>query len=659
MAVSPKTSPLLHRAVPLASLALALVVGCAGSPTAKQPARVASTGLVGTTGAGVVSNNAGALSGTVLGPAAGIVGQNAASLLANNGGGVLSNNGGALRLLATDPALAPVAGAHVDVVDVQGQVLASSPVTTDATGKYTLAAISPSGPLVFVRARYQADGHDVALEGAIPAPHSAGNVQANLDPASTLIARKVGVLVRAGKLDPASLDAKMLAGTAAAVAAELAPKDLVAAVLLPEGPAAAALDAVISAHPGLVASVRAVAGAAAQTLLAPTPTNVAPPSAPPASPSAAPPGSPAAASASPTASTSPAPAPSASDASAQPASASPVASQAPASSTPASTAPASPLPLASPSVVSASPSPTFTAFGAFSVMPQHLEAARGYHSTLLVGRRVYLVGGNAPDKTSVEYADIAEDGSLGAWTMDTHHLNHGRLDAACATTASMAYFVGGEVGVNNTSQSVVEAAPLAGGALGAFSDQPPLQSPRRWPGVIVAKNKLHVIGGNGLDSCESAPINPDGTLGNFTQDANHLQTPREYHAVVTYGNYVYVLGGEDGTGTYLTSVERAQIAQDGTLGPWQAAGNLVRPRGEFVTAVLGNKLYVIGGWVQAMVPQIEVATVDSSGNLGAFADLPGQSLVTPRDDTGLVTLGNFLYVLGGDGQDDVERAPLQ
>ena len=96
---------------------------------------------------------------------------------------------------------------------------------------------------------------------------------------------------------------------------------------------------------------------------------------------------------------------------------------------------------------------------------------------------------------------------------------------------------------------------------------------------------------------ERAPINADGTLGAFAlvPDAA-LVLPRAGHASVKLGTWLYVVGGSGANGT-LSSVERAKINVDGSLGQFAMVPDvaLTIARSGYTIAVIGNLLYVFGG----------------------------------------------------------------
>lgn len=123
--------------------------GVTGKPAAADPtATAAGSSLVSNNGAGVISNNAGSLSGVVRAPA---------SLISNNGGGIISNNSGGYRvrsykLLNTVSEVA-VAKAKVTLLDAEGKQLLGAdgkPIVTetDDQGRYSFKGILPANNLL-------------------------------------------------------------------------------------------------------------------------------------------------------------------------------------------------------------------------------------------------------------------------------------------------------------------------------------------------------------------------------------------------------------------------------------------------------------------------------------------------------------------------------
>jgi len=114
--------------------------------------------------------------------------------------------------------------------------------------------------------------------------------------------------------------------------------------------------------------------------------------------------------------------------------------------------------------------------------------------------------------------------------------------------------------------------------------------------------------------------------------------------VAVVGARVYVLGGWSGRGATDT-VFRADVAADG-LGPWTAAGPLLRPLEHLGVAHTDGSLCVIGG-DDGVVARSEVscASIAADGSLAAFVD--AEPLPMRRSSHETVQIGIDVYVMGG------------
>jgi hypothetical protein len=180
--------------------------------------------------------------------------------------------------------------------------------------------------------------------------------------------------------------------------------------------------------------------------------------------------------------------------------------------------------------------------------------------------------------------------------------------------------------------------------------------------VIAAHGFVYVVGGNDpanqpLSTIERARINVDGSLGSFAALPAMLTRPRQSAAAVMVGDFLYVLGG-DTNGT----IERAAIDGSGSLGSFSQIGVLARPRKGFSVKLIGNSLYAIGGNDSTGdLLSVEHAAIAPDGSLGAFTVEP-TPLAAPRVNAHSVVIGSYLHVIGGAAQSaatSVEAAPIQ
>ncbi len=136
-------------------------------------------------------------------------------------------------------------------------------------------------------------------------------------------------------------------------------------------------------------------------------------------------------------------------------------------------------------------------------------------------------------------------------------------------------------------------------------------------------------------------------------------TARYVHAMVTWNNYLYVLGGEDTSGL-LTSIERAVVNKDGSLGDWQLVGHLSSARSGHKAVMVNGRLYVVGGYDGSKVlDTVEYAAINTDGTLGAWQS--AKPLTTARMHLGVTAGNGYIYAIGGQNTAvlrSVEYAPI-
>lgn len=190
----------------------------------------------------------------------------------------------------------------------------------------------------------------------------------------------------------------------------------------------------------------------------------------------------------------------------------------------------------------------------------------------------------------------------------------------------------------------------------------------RWghSAAIVGDN-LFVLGGAISGSSggvyagiERAAINVDGTLSTW-QRSGDLPTARAHSVAIAKEQSIYLLGGTDHSFTY-RNVERVQINEDGSLGPWMEMEPMTTKRARFAAVMSNGYIYAIGG-VRSSGPEaldsVERAKINEDGTLSPWeATAP---LVSARFNHGAVVVEPFIYVIGGFGGSDskaIQRAEI-
>ncbi len=279
---------------------------------------------------------------------------------------------------------------------------------------------------------------------------------------------------------------------------------------------------------------------------------------------------------------------------------------------------------------------------------------------------IYEMGGgnnSGTKESSVEYALVNPDGTLGTWNF-TSPMVTDKNHFAVVVWNGFLYVVGG-IDLSNTRFASIERAEInPDGSLGTWQVISSMTTPRAAAAAVVANGFLYAIGGGDysgpLDSIERAAINPDGSLGSWSV-IDSLTMPLHSHAAVTSGNYLYVLGGSSGfCSCVTTSVERALINPDGSLGSWVSMTSLENARYQFGAVAVNGSIFALGGDNGSIFVNNEMASINLDGSLGSWQTIA--QFNTPRSGPAIVTNGNFLYGIGGADNSgalgSVERAPV-
>jgi hypothetical protein len=178
-------------------------------------------------------------------------------------------------------------------------------------------------------------------------------------------------------------------------------------------------------------------------------------------------------------------------------------------------------------------------------------------------------------------------------------------------------------------------------------------------------------GTGGGAACASAC---EATIEGWTKAASLLTARRDHATFIVEtpaGTFLYVAGGAS-TGAWtssLSDVERGEIHEDGSVGPFTVVATLPKGVDELSVAQLGRAVILVGGRDTYSSADTYVGLVADDGSI-TFE--PGSPLGVARHGLTAVAHGGFVYAIGGvsyaDGgpmmntivtySDAVERAPF-
>jgi hypothetical protein len=273
---------------------------------------------------------------------------------------------------------------------------------------------------------------------------------------------------------------------------------------------------------------------------------------------------------------------------------------------------------------------------------------------------LYNIGGSSytdgdEDGTNVFYAQVHNDGTIGAWTNATS------LPEAVNTHADVAangfvYVLGGyhytDVTVDVASGIVYYCGINTNGSLNSWHTANPLPKHLIFLSASVWNNTVYVIGGIDENSqlqnaVYSAQIQADGSLSLWVAQLP-MPAPIYDHASVANG-FLYVLGGLiDGGNLVSTNVYYTKINADGTLAGWNQTTPLPQPLSFFSAVTTGGRVFVIGGSNgSSLVNAFYNATVMGDGSFSSWS--AGPTLPEPLEAFGAAVNDSYIFVSGGAG----------
>lgn len=213
--------------------------------------------------------------------------------------------------------------------------------------------------------------------------------------------------------------------------------------------------------------------------------------------------------------------------------------------------------------------------------------------------------------------------------------------------SSFSYYPGAKTGVvlkdkvyltfvnNSRTMGYSNAIDANGGISATWNSSTILNMPpgtRLYAGYAVIRNRLHMVGGYDnaglyLTDSYSAPINTDGTIGTWVKGPS-IPVGLQNVALVYTKDRLYSLGGSNADGN-ASVIYTTIVNSDGTLAGWSEVAALPVPMYNFSTAVVRNRLYLIGGYTSTgYTNSVYYADIGSNGLLGGWTkgnDLPVNS----------------------------------
>ena len=175
--------------------------------------------------------------------------------------------------------------------------------------------------------------------------------------------------------------------------------------------------------------------------------------------------------------------------------------------------------------------------------------------------------------------------------------------------------------------------------------------------AVSHKTHVYVIGGqkgcNSSDTCAGTVVNTvyqyDTKLDKYTTKlaitANNVAAVRYRYASAVVGDKIYIIGGL--TADTATGMLKTTLIYDISTNSWSDGPNMATGRSDTCAAVVGSKIYVVAGY-QSIDPINVLDTVevlDTAAASPAWTSAP--SLPAKRGDITCASSGGKVYAIGG------------
>jgi hypothetical protein len=285
-----------------------------------------------------------------------------------------------------------------------------------------------------------------------------------------------------------------------------------------------------------------------------------------------------------------------------------------------------------------------------------LPATRDNAGAFAANGFIYDVGGDGFN--DIVYNKINANGSIGtgAWTTNTNTMPAIRSYAGVTYANGYVYVVGGSADGGTTGQTSVYYAKVnTDGSIGSFiTSTNSLPAARIWGKAIVYNGYLYFIGGRdntptSQTTAYYAKLNADGSVGAFNS-TSVLPVARAGFGISIANGYLYAVGGIDASGGYMYSSAYTRINADGTLGTWVTAPNLMpQPRNNTSSFVANGYIYAVGGTFNNDTTNTTAyASLNSDGSIGSWST-NSTTMPVPKETSALATANGYVYALGGWG----------
>lgn len=259
----------------------------------------------------------------------------------------------------------------------------------------------------------------------------------------------------------------------------------------------------------------------------------------------------------------------------------------------------------------------------------------------LVNGDGFVIGGGSAAPSSETQRLGTNDGSLSSGS-----LNQARADAGAATIGDTAYIVGGYDGPSLDAEVLATTDGLH------FRDVAALTVPVRYPAVAVLDKKIYVFGGEANDGRPVRTVQMVNPSSHTASVLGQLPLPIAGAVAANLDGTIYLAGGESTTRSSLLSPIVNVYAFNPVGHAFLRAGSLPVAISNAGAAVLGGRLWIVGGETAGSRPSAVVQMIEPNrrfgvaGSAGAGSPFFGERLlIADRGNNRLLLLNDADQVI--------------
>ncbi len=225
-------------------------------------------------------------------------------------------------------------------------------------------------------------------------------------------------------------------------------------------------------------------------------------------------------------------------------------------------------------------------------------------SSFVYKNKVFVTGGSPTTQsptpvTSIYTANINNDGTLSEWVLNTATLPIGLYQHATIVAKDRLYVIGGFSSSSTLSSAVYTATLSENGVLGNFTLSGNLPGPLGAVRATVIGQYIYTIGGSvesqtSTNKIYRTTINTDGSLDAWTQQGT-IPSLATGNCIFVTNKRIYTIAGSQATGTMHATVYSAPINPDSTIGTWTQSPSLPTPVYGGNVFATNSRLYYLNG----------------------------------------------------------------